>query len=82
MSSRCESKRAEAQQAQLVQDGELHFLTLIGDEHRAAERGIDMPLPARAQHLGAAMAVVRMQLDAEQIAHLAVKVGHSRLRPR
>ena len=41
-----------------------------------------MPLPARPQHLGAAMAVVRMQLDAKQLAHFAVEVGHSRLRPR
>ena len=61
---------------------ELHFLAFIGDQHRAAQRGIDMPLPARPQHLGAAIAVVRMQLDAEQLAHLAVEVGHARLRPR
>jgi hypothetical protein len=70
------------QQAQLVQDRELHFLTFVGDEHRAAQRCIDMSLPARPQHLGAAVAVGRMQLDAEQLAHLSVKVRHSRLRPR
>ena len=34
-----------------------------------------MRLPALAQDLGAAPAVVRVQLDAEEVAHLAVEVG-------
>ena len=40
-----------------------------------------MGLPAVAQDLGAGPAVVRGQLDAEQIAHLAVEVGKAGLRP-
>jgi len=41
-----------------------------------------MSLPTLPQHLGPAMTVVRTQLDAEQLAHLAIKVRKSRLRPR
>ena len=40
-----------------------------------------MGLPALAQHLGAGPAVVRGELDAEQVAHLAIEVGEAGLRP-
>ena len=38
-------------------------------------------LPAIAQHLGAGPPVVRGELDAEQIAHLAIEVGEAGLGP-
>ena len=41
-----------------------------------------MGLPAITQHLGSGPAVVRSQLDAEQIAHLAIEVGEAGLRAR
>src|SRR5260370_31457053 len=40
-----------------------------------------MGLPAIAQHLGAGPPVVRGQLDAEQVAHLAIEVGEAGLGP-
>ena len=63
------------QQAQLAQNGRLHLLGLIDDQHRLGKGAVDMRLPALAQDLGAAPAVVRMQLDAEELAHLPIEVG-------
>ena len=40
-----------------------------------------MGLPALAQHLGAGPAVVGAELDAEQVAHLAIEVGEIGLGP-
>jgi hypothetical protein len=40
-----------------------------------------MRLPAIAQHLGTGPPVVRGQLDAEQVAHLAIEVGEAGLGP-
>src|SRR5271166_6365202 len=40
-----------------------------------------MALPAIAQHLGAGPPVVRGELDAEQVAHLAIEVGKAGLGP-
>ena len=69
------------QEAQLGQDGGLHLLRLVGDEHRARQGGVDVRLPTVAQNLCAGPAVVGRKLDAEQIAQLAVEVGEARLRP-
>ena len=68
------------QQAQLREDGGLDFLRLVDDEHGPGQGGIDIGLPALAQHLGAGPAVVRLEFDAEQVAHLAVEVGDVGLR--
>ena len=69
------------QQAQLGEHGGQHLLGLVDDEHGPRQRGVDMGLPAIAQDLGAGPAVVRGELDAEQIAHLAVEVGETGLGP-
>jgi hypothetical protein len=58
-----------------------HLLGLVNDQHGPRQRGIDVGLPAVAQDLGAGPSVVRGQLDAEQIAHLAIEVGEICLRP-
>ena len=46
-----------------------------------ASAGIDVGLPALAQHLGAGPAVVGTQFDAEQVAHLAIEIGEIGLGP-
>ena len=68
------------QKPQLGEHGRQHLLRLVDDQHGARERGIDVALPALAQQLCAAPSVVRMQHDAEQLAHLAVEVGEPGLR--
>ena len=68
------------QQAQLGEHGGQHLLGLVDDQHRSRQRGVDVGLPALAQDLGAGPAVVRGELDAEQVAHLAVEVGEAGLR--
>jgi hypothetical protein len=70
------------QQAQLGEHGGRHLLGLVDDQHGARQRGVDMGLPAVAQNLGAGPSVVRGQLDAEQIAHLAIEVGEAGLGSR
>ena len=75
---RVEPGRGE--QPQLGEDRQQHLLRLVDDEHRPGERGVDVGLPAVAQDLGAAPAVVRVELDAEEVAHLAVEVGEAGLR--
>jgi hypothetical protein len=67
--------------AQLGENGAEHLLRLVDDEYRPRERGIDMGLPALAQHLGASPAVVGAELDAEQVAHLTIEVGEIGLGP-
>ena len=67
-----------AQQPQFVEHRRLHLLGFVDDQHRAAQRGVDVLLPALAQHLGPAPAVVRMQLHAEELAQFAVEVGACR----
>ena len=69
------------QQPQLGEHGGQHLLGLVDDQHGSRQRGVDMGLPALAQHLGAGPAVVRGQLDAEQVAHLAIEVGEAGLGP-
>jgi hypothetical protein len=69
------------QQAQFGEHGGLHLLRLVDDEHRPGQRAVDVRLPALAQDLGAAPAVVRAQFDAEEFAHLAIEVGDVGLRP-
>ena len=69
------------QQAQLGEHGGRHLLGLVDDQHGPRQRGVDVGLPALAQHLGAGPAVVRAQLDAEQVAHLAIEVGEAGLGP-
>ena len=69
------------QKAQLGEHGGRHLLCLVDDEDGPRQRGIDVGLPAVAQHLGAAPAVGRTQLDAEQVTHLTVEVGKASLRP-
>ena len=69
------------QQAQLGENGRQHLLRLVDDEHRPRQRGIDVGLPALAQHLGAGPAVVGTQFDAEQVAHLAIEIGEIGLGP-
>ena len=59
------------QQAQLGENGRQHLLRLVDDQDRPRQRGVNVGLPALAQHLGAGPAVVGAQLDAEQVAHLA-----------
>jgi len=51
----------------------------VDDKNGPRERGVDMGLPALAQHLGAAPAVMRVEHDAEQLAHLAIEVGEAGL---
>ena len=69
------------EQAQFGKDSRGHLLGLVDDEHRPGKGAVDMRLPALAQDLGAAPAVVGAQLDAEEVAHLAVEVGDVGLRP-
>jgi hypothetical protein len=69
------------QQAQLGENGRQHLLRLVDDQHRPRQRGIDVGLPALAQHLGAGPAVVGAEFDAEQVAHLAIEVGEVGLGP-
>ena len=69
------------QQPQFGQHGGLHLLCLVDHQHRPAQGALDMRLPALAQDLGAAVAVMRAQFDAEEFAHLAVEVGDVGLRP-
>ncbi len=45
------------------------------------QRVLDMRLPALAQRLGPALAVVRLQLHAEQLAEFAVEVVQTGLGP-
>ena len=74
------SRRADDSSRSSAEHGGQHLLGLVDDQHGPAQRGVDMALPALAQHLGAGPAVVRVQLDAEQVAHLAVEVGEAGLR--
>ena len=76
-----ESSLAEVSRRSSERTGRGHLLGLVDDEHRSGKRAVDMRLPALAQDLGAAPAVVRTQLDAEEVAHLAVEVGDVGLRP-
>ena len=68
------------QQAQLGEHGGLHLLSLIDQKHRPGQGALDVGLPALAQDLGTAVAVMRAQLDAEKFAHLAIEVGDVGLR--
>jgi hypothetical protein len=68
------------EQPQLGEDRQEHLLRFVHDEHQPRERRVDVRLPAVAQDLRAAPAVVRMELDAEEVAHLAVEVGEAGLR--
>ena len=63
------------EQAQLVEHGRVHLLGLVDQQHRAQEGGLQMSQPALAQGLEAAPAVMGLELDGEQIAHLAVEIG-------
>ena len=63
-----------AQQAQFIQHRRSELLGLVDQQDRPQQSGVDMGLPAGAQQLGAGPAVVGPQLDAEQVAHLAVEV--------
>ena len=69
------------QQAQLGENGRQHLLRLVDDQDRPRQRGVDVGLPALAQHLGAGPAVVGAEFDAEQVAHLAIEVGEIGLGP-
>ncbi len=80
VSRRCEFEPGGGQQAQFGEDGWLGFLGLVEDQHRAAQRAIDVGLPALAQDLGAGPAVVRLKFDAEEVAELAVEVAEVGLR--
>ena len=51
--------------AQLGENGRQHLLRLVDDQDRPRQRGIDVGLPALAQHLGAGPAVVGAELDAD-----------------
>ena len=81
MSRICGVEPGGAQQAQLGENGRQHLLRLVDDQDRPRQRGVDVGLPALAQHLGAGPAVVRAELDAEQVAHLAIEVGEIGLGP-
>jgi ParB-like nuclease domain len=70
------------QQPQFGEHGWRHLLGLVDDQHRSRQSGVDVGLPAITQHLGSGPAVVRSQLDAEQIAHFAIEVGEAGLRAR
>jgi len=50
-------------------------LRLVDDQHGPGQGFVDMGLPALAQDLGATPAVVWMEFDAEEVAHLAIEVG-------
>ena len=69
------------QQAQFGEHGGLHLLCLIDQKHRPGQGALDVCLPALAQDLGTAVAVMRAQFDAEEFAHLAIEVGDVGLRP-
>jgi len=69
------------QQAQFGEHGGLHLLCLVNQQHRSGQGGLDVRLPTVAQGLGATPAVMRAQLDAEELAHLAIEVGDIGLRP-
>ena len=75
-----ESRSAEASRRSSASTAELHLLGLVDQQHRPGQGALDVGLPALAQDLGAAPAVVRAQLDAEEVAHLAVEVGDVGLR--
>src|SRR6202035_2144428 len=70
------------QQPQLGEPGWRLLLGLVDNQHGSRQSGVDVGLPAIAQHLGSGPAIVRSQLDAEQIAHLAIEVGEAGLRAR
>src|SRR5262249_48988422 len=68
------------EQAQLREHDRAHLLRLVDEQHRSGECGIDVGLPALPQHGGAGPAIMRMQADPEEFAHLAVEVGDVGLR--
>ena len=72
---------AEVSRRSSERTGESHLLGLVDDEHGSGKRAVDMRLPALAQDLGSAPAVVGAQRNAEEVAHLAVEVGDVGLRP-
>jgi hypothetical protein len=69
------------EQPQLGEHSRQHLLGLVDDQHGSRQGGVDMGLPALAQHLGAGPSVVRGELDSEQVAHLAIEVDEAGLGP-
>ncbi len=68
------------EQAELIEDRGLHLLRFIDDEDRTEKRGLDVRLPALAEDAGAGPAIVRRELDPEEVAEFAVEVGDAALR--
>ena len=77
----CESSLVEHNRRNSDENGRQHLLRLVDDQDRPRQRGVDVGLPALAQHLGAGPAVVGAEFDAEQVAHLAIEVGKIGLGP-
>jgi hypothetical protein len=69
------------QQPQFGVHAGLHLLGFIDHQNRSAQGALDVRLPALAQGLGTAIAVMRAQFDTEEFAHLAIEVGDVGLRP-
>lgn len=63
----------------LVQDAGLHLLGLVDHQDRAHQGGLDVSLPAIPQQPGADPAVVRRELDIEQVAQFAIEVRNAGL---
>ena len=70
------------EQPQFVEDQRRHLLGFVDQQHGAQERVLQMRQPPLAQGLEPVPAVVRREGDAEEIAELAVEVGHGTLRMR
>jgi hypothetical protein len=64
-----------------AENGRQHLLRLVNDEHGPRQGGIDVGLPTLAQDFCAGPAIVRAQLDPEQLTHLAIEVGKIGLGP-
>ena len=68
------------QQPQLRQRRRGHFLSLVDEQDWPQTGALQVGVPAFAQALEAAPAIVRLELDAEQLAQFAVEVGEVALR--
>jgi len=69
------------EQAQFGEDGAVHFLSFIDDQHRSVDGRLDVGEPFFPEDLGAVPAVVRGQGHTEELSQFPVEVGQRRLWP-
>ena len=76
-----ESRSAEASRRSSASTADCISCASSTSSTGLAQGALDVRLPALAQDLGTAVAVMRAQFDAEEFAHLAIEVGDVGLRP-